>query len=157
MNRLECIEECEESMQTTREVHVGQKLGFKPTKQVYQPVSKNGANTSGKKKQVGLTRQEVSNSNPFDVINLVKNDDDLDSDGEVEEVFNETKETTVDDDYDTYDDDDDDVYEGYDIPENLQAICDYWDIKKFDVGNFELLLLVLLYYCWFKIDTATED
>ncbi|GJZ83759.1 hypothetical protein Tco_0648932 [Tanacetum coccineum] len=26
-----------------------------------------------------------------------------------------------------------------------------------DVGNFELLLSVLLYYCWFKIDTATED
>ncbi|GKE44717.1 retrovirus-related pol polyprotein from transposon TNT 1-94 [Tanacetum coccineum] len=24
------------------------------------------------------------------------------------------------------------------------------------VGNFELLLLVLLYYCWFKIDTAVE-
>ncbi|GKE36214.1 hypothetical protein Tco_1459619 [Tanacetum coccineum] len=114
MNRLECIEECEESMQTAREVHVGQKLGFKPTKQVYQPISKkNGANTSGKKKQVGLTRQE-------EAIEKVNSD----SDGEVEEVFNETKETTVDDDYDTYDDDDD-VYEGYDIPENIQAICDY--------------------------------
>ncbi|GKC58948.1 putative ribonuclease H-like domain-containing protein [Tanacetum coccineum] len=25
------------------------------------------------------------------------------------------------------------------------------------VGNSELLLLVLLYYCWFKIDTATKD
>ncbi|GJR27214.1 hypothetical protein Tco_1103446 [Tanacetum coccineum] len=38
-------------------VQVGLKLGFKPTKQVYQHVSKNnGANTSGKKKQVGLNR-----------------------------------------------------------------------------------------------------
>ncbi|GJU75681.1 heat shock protein 90-2 [Tanacetum coccineum] len=25
------------------------------------------------------------------------------------------------------------------------------------VGNFELLLSVLLYYCWFKIDTAAKD
>ncbi|GKF92697.1 hypothetical protein Tco_0279416, partial [Tanacetum coccineum] len=25
------------------------------------------------------------------------------------------------------------------------------------VGNFELLLPVLLYYCWFKIDTAAKD
>ncbi|GKD63376.1 hypothetical protein Tco_1305484, partial [Tanacetum coccineum] len=29
--------------------------------------------------------------------------------------------------------------------------------SKSYVGNFELLLPVLLYYCWFKIDTATED
>ncbi|GJS51806.1 hypothetical protein Tco_0625168 [Tanacetum coccineum] len=36
---------------------VGPKLGFKPTKQVYQHVSKrNVANTSGKKKQAGLNR-----------------------------------------------------------------------------------------------------
>ncbi|GKB40169.1 hypothetical protein Tco_0885111 [Tanacetum coccineum] len=90
---------------------VGPKLGFKPAKQVYQPVSKkNGASTSGKKKQVGLPRQEVSNSSPFDALNSVENDDDLGKDGgnsklaekgsnsgvvsysdsEVEEVFNET-------------------------------------------------------------------
>ncbi|GJY46885.1 hypothetical protein Tco_0435948 [Tanacetum coccineum] len=25
------------------------------------------------------------------------------------------------------------------------------------VGNFELILPVLLYYCWFKIDTAAKD
>ncbi|GKD69235.1 hypothetical protein Tco_1323325 [Tanacetum coccineum] len=57
---------------------VGLKLGFKPTKQVYQHVSKNnGANTSGKKKQVGLTRQYVSNSNPFYALDSIENDDDL--------------------------------------------------------------------------------
>ncbi|GKD34340.1 hypothetical protein Tco_1249849 [Tanacetum coccineum] len=37
-----------------------------------------------------------------------------------------------------------------------------WDqnnafVPKDSVRNFELLLPVLLYYCWFKIDTATED
>ncbi|GKA86329.1 retrotransposon protein, putative, ty1-copia subclass [Tanacetum coccineum] len=64
--------------QVVRGVQVGPKLGFKPAKQVYQLVSKkNGANTSGKKKQAGLTRQEVSNSNPFDALNPVENGDDL--------------------------------------------------------------------------------
>ncbi|GKB92673.1 hypothetical protein Tco_0964945 [Tanacetum coccineum] len=79
-----------------------------PTKQVYQPVSKKtGATTSDKKKQEGLPKQEVSNSNPFDVLNYVENDhvlgsnggnsklDDKEanspySDSEVKEVFNET-------------------------------------------------------------------
>nr|GEV41365.1 hypothetical protein [Tanacetum cinerariifolium] len=39
--------------------HGGSKLGFKLTKQVYQPISeKNGASASSKKKQDGLTRLE---------------------------------------------------------------------------------------------------
>ncbi|GKB09609.1 hypothetical protein Tco_0837921, partial [Tanacetum coccineum] len=37
----------------------------------------NGTSSSGTKKQAELTRQEVSNSNPFDALNTVKNDDDL--------------------------------------------------------------------------------
>nr|GEU68283.1 hypothetical protein [Tanacetum cinerariifolium] len=58
--------------------HGGPMLGFKLTKQVYQPISeKNGASVSGKKKQDGLTRLEVSNSNPFDALNKVENVDDL--------------------------------------------------------------------------------
>nr|GEV61536.1 hypothetical protein [Tanacetum cinerariifolium] len=77
-----------------RGLQVGPKLGFNLTKQVYQPVSKmNGASSSGKKKQVRLTRQEVSNSNLFDALNTVENDNDLvnaDSDSEVDVVFNET-------------------------------------------------------------------
>ncbi|GKG29216.1 hypothetical protein Tco_0416581, partial [Tanacetum coccineum] len=36
---------------------------------------------SGKKKQVRLTRQEVSNSNPFDALNTVENDNDLGKNG----------------------------------------------------------------------------
>ncbi|GJY24019.1 hypothetical protein Tco_0397677 [Tanacetum coccineum] len=152
--------------------------------------------TSGKKKQAGVSRQEVSNSNTFDALNLVDNDDDLytngrnsksagkganyerqmlygklmlvnddgkplpkvvstvnaDSDSEVEEVFNETtgfmkstslksgsnsgyetkslleqwRKTKRDDDYDPYDDN---MYESHDVSENLQAICDDFDIK----------------------------
>ncbi|GJU32559.1 hypothetical protein Tco_1176148 [Tanacetum coccineum] len=57
---------------------VGPKVGFKPVKQVYKPVSnKNGANTSGKKKQAEVPRKEVSNSNLFYALNSVENDDDL--------------------------------------------------------------------------------
>ncbi|GKD55024.1 hypothetical protein Tco_1288411, partial [Tanacetum coccineum] len=85
-------------------------------------------------------------ANWFDVSNLVENDDDLGTDGgnsksarkgkplykvdsmviansnsEVEEV-----ETKVEDDYNPYDDD---LYDGYDMPDNLQAFCDDLDIK----------------------------
>ncbi|GKD29855.1 hypothetical protein Tco_1240633 [Tanacetum coccineum] len=35
---------------------------------------------------------------------------------------------------------------------NLEAHCWFHG-----VGNFESLLPVLLYYCWFKIDTAAKD
>ncbi|GJZ55743.1 zinc knuckle CX2CX4HX4C containing protein [Tanacetum coccineum] len=65
-----------------RGVRVGSKLGFKPTKQVYQPVfKKNGASASGKKKQAGVTSQEVSNSNPFHALNTIENDNDLGTSG----------------------------------------------------------------------------
>ncbi|GJY80375.1 hypothetical protein Tco_0493126 [Tanacetum coccineum] len=65
-----------------RGVRVGSNLGFKPTKQVYQPVfKKNGASASGKKKQAGVTSQEVSNSNTFDALNTIENDNDLGTSG----------------------------------------------------------------------------
>nr|GEV03896.1 putative reverse transcriptase domain-containing protein [Tanacetum cinerariifolium] len=38
---------------------------------------KHGGSISGKKKQDEVSRQEVSNSNPFDGLNLIENDDDL--------------------------------------------------------------------------------
>nr|GEV11082.1 hypothetical protein [Tanacetum cinerariifolium] len=50
-------------------VQAGLKLWFNPIKQVYQPVSK--------KRQIELTRQEISSLNPFNVLNTVENDDDL--------------------------------------------------------------------------------
>ncbi|GJW93532.1 hypothetical protein Tco_0173204 [Tanacetum coccineum] len=57
---------------------LGSKVQFKLTKQVYLPVfKKNGASSSGTKKQVGFTRQEASTYNPFDALNTVENDDEL--------------------------------------------------------------------------------
>nr|GEU29709.1 hypothetical protein [Tanacetum cinerariifolium] len=193
--------------QATRGVSVGPKVSFKSTKQIYKLVSnKDGASTSGKKKQAEVARQEVINLNPSEALNLIENDDDLgtngrssssdgkgvasssisttliaeridkikrqmiegklllvdddekplpnvvstinaDSDSEVEEVFDEHatfmvstglkrsceigygtnslweqwKETKHDDDSDPYDDD---LYDGYDMSDNLQTICD---------------------------------
>ncbi|GJS75771.1 homeobox protein knotted-1-like protein 2 [Tanacetum coccineum] len=46
------------------------------------PVSnKNGASTSGKKKQAEVSIQEVSKLNPFDALNSIENDDDLGTNG----------------------------------------------------------------------------
>nr|GEU72404.1 hypothetical protein [Tanacetum cinerariifolium] len=41
-------------------------------------------------------------------------------------LLEQCRETIVDNNYDPYDDD---MYDGHDISENLQAICDDWDIK----------------------------
>ncbi|GJT57731.1 retrotransposon protein, putative, unclassified [Tanacetum coccineum] len=83
--------------QDARGVQVGLKVGFKPTKQVCQPVSrKNGANTTGKKKQAGLARQETNagwklmlvddDGKPLEKVDYPVNSD---NDSEVEELFNE--------------------------------------------------------------------
>ncbi|GJX89520.1 hypothetical protein Tco_0341534 [Tanacetum coccineum] len=61
---------------------VGPKVGFKPVKQVYIPISKkNNVNTSAYKKKDVESTKEVSNPNPFDVLNLVENDVDLVTNG----------------------------------------------------------------------------
>ncbi|GJU73276.1 hypothetical protein Tco_1264681, partial [Tanacetum coccineum] len=68
--------------QAARSVLVGPNVSFKSTKPIYRPVSnKNGASTNGKKKQVEVSRQEVINTNPFDALNSIKNDDDLGMNG----------------------------------------------------------------------------
>ncbi|GKB90838.1 hypothetical protein Tco_0963110 [Tanacetum coccineum] len=68
--------------QAPRGVSVGPKVGFKPVKQVYRPVSKkNNANISGNKKKDAESRKEVNNTNPFDVLNSVENDVDLGTNG----------------------------------------------------------------------------
>ncbi|GJW02651.1 putative reverse transcriptase domain-containing protein [Tanacetum coccineum] len=65
--------------QTPRGVLVGPKVGFKPVKQVFRQVSrKNNVNTNCNKKKDAV---EVSNSNPFDVLNSVENDVDLGTNG----------------------------------------------------------------------------
>ncbi|GJX96975.1 hypothetical protein Tco_0352773 [Tanacetum coccineum] len=73
-----------------RQAARGHPFGLKPKSNfVYRPVQPtnkksgktNSVSTSGKKMQDELSRQEVSNSNPFDTLNLVENDDDLGTNG----------------------------------------------------------------------------
>ncbi|GJV04890.1 nucleotide-diphospho-sugar transferase [Tanacetum coccineum] len=65
--------------QTSRGVLVGPKMGFKPQKQ-YLPVPKKpNASSSGNKKKGVEPTIEVSKSNPFDVLNLVDNDEEFGS------------------------------------------------------------------------------
>ncbi|GJT72221.1 hypothetical protein Tco_1031507 [Tanacetum coccineum] len=203
---------------TPKGVPVSPKVGFKPVKQVFRQVTKkNNVNISGNKKKNVEPIIEVSNSNPFDVLNSVDNDVDLGTNGgtsnlaskkanssgssfwnvkssststtpivekfdKMEKLIIEWKITFVDDegkpltnvdslgnhdsrdevasvdndmaiflaskkdghgtnslleqwkesygngDYD-FDPDDDDMYEGQDIPDKIQDICDNLDIK----------------------------
>ncbi|GJR27163.1 RNA-directed DNA polymerase, eukaryota, reverse transcriptase zinc-binding domain protein [Tanacetum coccineum] len=63
--------------QTSQGVLVGLKMGFKPHKE-YRPVSKKTtASSSGNKKKGVEPTIEVSNFNPFDVLNSVDNDEDI--------------------------------------------------------------------------------
>ncbi|GKA83007.1 hypothetical protein Tco_0789755 [Tanacetum coccineum] len=56
-------------------------MGFKPQKE-YRPVpKKTTASSSGNKKKGVKPTIEVSNSNPFDVLNSVNNDEELDKAG----------------------------------------------------------------------------
>ncbi|GKC20066.1 hypothetical protein Tco_1022216 [Tanacetum coccineum] len=60
--------------QTSRDVPVGLKMGFKPHKE-YRPVLKKSTDSSsGDKKKGDEPIIEVSNSNPFNVLNSVNND-----------------------------------------------------------------------------------
>ncbi|GJR24893.1 cytochrome P450 [Tanacetum coccineum] len=197
---------------------------WKPSRHVS---NKNSASKSGNIKQGELSRQEVSNSNPFDALNLVEDDDNLGTnrgnsnsagkgsltvtpgssstthiaekidklkrqildekliDSEVEEVFNETvgfvastglksgsesgygtkslleqwMKTKVDDDYDPYDDD---LYDGYDMCDNLQAICDIWISSNKDEFNLSLvsvitIVVVILAILWYKLTLLSSS
>ncbi|GJT15999.1 nucleotide-diphospho-sugar transferase [Tanacetum coccineum] len=60
--------------QTSQGVLVGAKIGFKPQKE-YRPITKKPTATSSCNKKKGVEPTiEVSNSNPFDVLNSVDND-----------------------------------------------------------------------------------
>ncbi|GKC90078.1 retrotransposon protein, putative, ty1-copia subclass [Tanacetum coccineum] len=110
--------------QTPRGVPVGPKVGFKPAKQVYRQVSKkNNVNTSGNKKKDVEPTIEVSNSNPFDVLNSVENDmANFLASKKVgygtNSLLEQWKESYVNGDYD-FDPYDDDMYEGQDIPDKI--------------------------------------
>ncbi|GJR05506.1 retrotransposon protein, putative, ty1-copia subclass [Tanacetum coccineum] len=161
--------------QTSRGVPFGQEMGFKPQKE-YRPVLKKPtASSSGNKKKGMVTSIEVSNSNPFEALNSVDNDMDLEllTSGKatlVDEADNPLKKIEFLDDYDSedevasidndmarsmaservgfgtqslleqwmdsygngdYDEDpyDDDMYEGQDLPQEFQPICDNLDIR----------------------------
>ncbi|GJU33230.1 putative reverse transcriptase domain-containing protein [Tanacetum coccineum] len=68
--------------QNPKGISVGQKMGFKPTKQVFQPVSKKPtANPSVNRKKNVEPTKEVSKSNPFEVLTSVDNDEELGTNG----------------------------------------------------------------------------
>ncbi|GJV89038.1 hypothetical protein Tco_1532976 [Tanacetum coccineum] len=63
--------------QAPKGVLVGPKVGFKPAKEYRRVLKKPTTNTSCNKKKVVEPTKEVSNSNPFDMLNLVDNDGEL--------------------------------------------------------------------------------
>ncbi|GJT14717.1 hypothetical protein Tco_0873423 [Tanacetum coccineum] len=74
--------------QTFRGVPVGPKIGFKPQKE-YRPVpKKTTASFSGNKKKGVKPTIEVSNSNPFEVLNSVDNDVELGTNGGTTNLVN---------------------------------------------------------------------
>ncbi|GJW54917.1 putative reverse transcriptase domain-containing protein [Tanacetum coccineum] len=130
--------------QASRGVPGGLKVGFKPTKE-YKPIAKKPtANTSGnKKKDVEPTKKnvETSSTSTTPIVDKI---------GKLEKLIIEGKVTLVDDDemvgfgtkslleqwtdsYENgdYDEDpyDDDIYEGHDLFDKLQDICDNLDIR----------------------------
>nr|GEW18173.1 hypothetical protein [Tanacetum cinerariifolium] len=74
--------------QTSRSVLVGPKMDFKPQKE-YRPVPRkpNVSSSGNKKKRVEPTI-EISNSNPFDVLNSVDNDGEFGTNGETTNLVN---------------------------------------------------------------------
>ncbi|GKC24545.1 hypothetical protein Tco_1026695 [Tanacetum coccineum] len=135
--------------QAPRGVLVGPKVGLKPVKQVYRHVSKkNNVNTSGNKKDVDLTIEVTLVDDEGKPLAKVDFSGDHDSEDKVASVDNKMtnflalkkvgygtnslleqwKETYVNDGYD-FDPYDDGMYEGHDIPNKIQAICDNLDIK----------------------------
>nr|GEV92450.1 hypothetical protein [Tanacetum cinerariifolium] len=87
--------------QTSQGVSVGPKIGFKPQKE-YKPVPKKptASSSSNKKKDV-VPAIEVSNSNPFEVLNSIDNDVELAT--LVDEAGNPLKKVEYPDDYDSED------------------------------------------------------
>ncbi|GJU67218.1 hypothetical protein Tco_1253477 [Tanacetum coccineum] len=96
---LDVVKNLNNPRQTTRGVMVGPKVSFKSTKQIYRHVTnKNGANTSGKKKQAKMPRQDISNSKPFGVHNSITDDDVLERINKIERQMIEGKLLLADDD-----------------------------------------------------------
>ncbi|PWA58917.1 hypothetical protein CTI12_AA395910 [Artemisia annua] len=70
------------SRHTSRRTNVGSKVQFKPKKQVYQAVfKKNGASSSGTKKNSKVPSHVTNSTNPFDALNMIETDEGLGSNG----------------------------------------------------------------------------
>nr|GEV82885.1 hypothetical protein [Tanacetum cinerariifolium] len=74
--------------QTSRGVLVGPKIGFKPQKEYRHVSTKPNASSSGNKKKGVKLTIEVSNSNQFDVLNLVDNDVEFGTNGGATNLVN---------------------------------------------------------------------
>ncbi|GKB15662.1 hypothetical protein Tco_0849585 [Tanacetum coccineum] len=74
--------------QTSRGVPVGLKMGFKSQKEYRHVPKKPTASSSSNKKKGVVPTIEVSNSNPFEVLNLVDNDVELGTNGGTTNLVN---------------------------------------------------------------------
>ncbi|GJX53116.1 beta-caryophyllene synthase [Tanacetum coccineum] len=74
--------------QTSRGVPVGLKMGFKPQKEYRSVPKKPTASSSGNKMKGVKPTIEVSNSNPFEVLNSVDNDEELGTNGGTTKLVN---------------------------------------------------------------------
>nr|GEU72544.1 hypothetical protein [Tanacetum cinerariifolium] len=74
--------------QTSQGVPVGPKMGFKPHKEYRPVIKKPNASSSGNKKKGVKTTIEVSNLNPFDVLNSVDNDVEFGTNGGTTNLVN---------------------------------------------------------------------
>ncbi|GJT67068.1 hypothetical protein Tco_1018548, partial [Tanacetum coccineum] len=77
--------------QTSRGVPVGPKMGFKPQMEYRLVPKKPNASSSGNKKKGVVHTIEVSNSNPFEVLNLVDNDVELSTNEGTTSLFEELR------------------------------------------------------------------
>ncbi|GKC80688.1 hypothetical protein Tco_1131462, partial [Tanacetum coccineum] len=127
--RLGVAKNLKRPSQTSQGVPVGPKMGFKPHKE-YNPVPKKPTTSpSGNKKKGVAHTNEVSNSNPFDVLNSVDNDVELERVGlGTQSLMEQWVDSYGNGDYDE-DLYDDDMYEGQDLLQEIQAICDNLDIR----------------------------
>ncbi|GKB35789.1 hypothetical protein Tco_0880731 [Tanacetum coccineum] len=74
--------------QTSQGVSVGPKMGFKPQKEYRSVPKKLNASSSGNKKKCVEPTIEVSNANPFEVLNSVDNDVELGNNGGTTNLVN---------------------------------------------------------------------
>nr|GEU82978.1 hypothetical protein [Tanacetum cinerariifolium] len=81
--------------QTFRGVLVGPKMGFKPQKEYHLVLKKPNASSSSNKKKGVEPNIEVSNSNPFDILNSIDNDREFGTNGGTTNLVNNGSTSSV--------------------------------------------------------------